>query len=320
MRILVTGASGHVGGAVAARLAEAGHGVVGLSRRPLGPPGLAEAVAADIGDADALEAMAAREPCEAVVHAAAAMGGDLLAAEIARVNCVGTQNVLRLANAWGARHWVFISSVPVIGPPRELPVTEDHPLDPPTAYHASKLFGERLTGLARGRGMAAAALRLTSPVGPGMPPGRIFETFVRRARAGEPLEVAGEGTRAQDYVDVRDVADAVLGCLDRQAVGTFNVAAGRAVTNADLARRCVAVLGSASDVRLGGRPDPEEGVRWEVSVDRAAAAFGYAPTRTLEDSILGVLGRPREEDEQVAPPARVEEVHGVHDAGHQPDG
>jgi nucleoside-diphosphate-sugar epimerase len=124
-------------------------------------------------------------------------------------------------------------------------------------------------------------------VGPGMPDGRILSVFVRRALAGEPLEVAGEGSRAQDYVDVRDAADAAVACLEAGATGVFNVAAGRAVTNVDLARRCVEVLDSASAVRLGHVPDPEEGVRWEVSIARAAGAFGYEPRRSLEESIAG---------------------------------
>jgi UDP-glucose 4-epimerase len=262
--------------------------VVGLSRRLIGPASVSQTFACDIGSREAIEAAGAMEPCEAVVHAAAAIDLDPHADSIARTNCTGVQHVLWLAERWGSAGFVFISSVPVIGRPVRLPVSEDHPVDPPTAYHASKLFGERLTELARRGGLAAASLRLTSPVGPGMPDGRILSVFIRRALEGEPLEVAGEGTRAQDYVDVRDVADAVAACLAEGAAGIFNVASGRAVANADLARRCVEALDSRSEVVLTGHPDPEEGVRWEVSVARAAAAFGYSPGRSLEESIVGV--------------------------------
>ena len=284
----MTGASGHVGGAAAARLVEAGHDVVGLSRRSAGPPGMSRALPADITSGTDIDQVAAEQPCDAIVHAAAVIDPDPHAAEMALVNCLGTQRIVELAEHWSCAAFVFVSSVPVVGRPRELPVTEAHPVDPPTAYHASKLFGERLTELARRRGMAAASLRLTSPAGPGTPRGRILEVFVRRALAGQPLEVAGEGTRAQDYVDVRDVADAALACLEGRATGVFNIARGEAASNAALARRCVEVLDSHSEVRVGGRPDPDDGVRWEVSIERASETFGYSPSRTLEDSIAAV--------------------------------
>ena len=289
--MLVTGAGGHVGGAIAARLADAGHEVVGLGRRLLPSSALAEAVAVDLASREAVAHVAARAPCDAIVHAAAAIDPDPHSLEVGRANCLGALNVHWLAEQWGAHRFVFISSVPVIGRPRSLPVDEDHPLDPPTAYHASKLFGERLTALAAADGAAACSLRLTSPVGPGLPDGRIFSVFVRRAKAGQPLEVAGQGTRAQDYVDVRDVAAAVAGALEHGASGVFNVAAGRPVTNLDLARACVAALGSESEVRTAVGADPDEGVRWEVSIERARRELGYAPSCTLEDSIAGTAER-----------------------------
>ena len=85
-------------------------------------------------------------------------------------------------------------------------------------------------------GARAVSLRIPSPVGPGLRARRIFSTFVEAASRGEPLRVA-EPARAQDYVDVRDVADAIRASLDARGNGVFNIASGRAVTNEALARR-----------------------------------------------------------------------------------
>ena len=290
MRIMVTGASGLVGRAVAACLAQAGHEVVGLSRRGRGVGKIHRSLACDITDSADLARVASEPPCEAIVHAAAITDLGPHAGRVIAVNCLGTQHVLELAERWSTLRFVFMSSLPVIGRPRLLPVTEEHPVDPVTTYHASKLFGEHLTHLAARRGVAAASLRLSSPVGPGVDPGRIIGVFVRRALAGEPLEVDGEGRRAQDFVDVRDVADGVLACVETGSRGLFNIARGEPVANAELARACVEALGSTSEVRTGGRPDPEEGVRWEISIDRAARAFGYSPSRTLAESITAAAG------------------------------
>lgn len=292
MRVLVTGASGHVGAAIAGHLVAAGHEVVGLSRglsrstRALSP-----AISADLGRPGLAATLASGQPrCEAIVHAAAAIDNDPFAAEISLTNCLGTQQMLELSSRWQASSFVFISSVPVIGRPVALPITERHPTDPPSAYHASKLYGERLTALAAREGTAAVSLRLTAPVGPGMRVDRILPVFVRRARAGERLEVAGRGGRCQDYVDARDVAAAVAAALERRATGVLNIASGRCVSNIDLAHLCVSVLRSSSEVGCTGIPDPEEGVRWEVSIAAAEGMLGYRPAHSLEDSIAAVAG------------------------------
>lgn len=288
MRVLVTGWSGHVGGAIAGELAAAGIEVVGLSRGPGAVAGLAEHVRLDLGTADFRERVTAEvTPCEAIVHAAARITPNLDDPQVALSNCLGSQNAVALAKAWRAR-LVYLSSVPVVGTPRELPITEDHPTDPPTAYHASKLFGEALARLLARQGLAAACLRLTSPVGPGTPATRILPVFVRRALAGKPLELLGQGAREQSYVDVRDVAVAVRACLVRRASGLYNVAGSESVSNLELARRCIATLGSRSAIELTGRPDPDEDVRWLVSIAKARRLLGYRPRFTLEQSIAAV--------------------------------
>jgi len=288
MRVLVTGASGQVGGAIAAHLAAEGHGVVGLSRRSAELASIAS-VQVDIGAPQAADEMAELAPrCDAIVHAAAAVTQDPHDPAVSLTNCLGTQQLISLAERWQAERFVYISGVPVIGRPLHVPVTEEHPPAPLTAYTASKLYGEYLVGLAERRGMSATSLRITAPVGPGTPPHRIVAVFVRRAIAGQALEVLGEGSRRQDYVDVRDVAAAVDGCLGNDARGVFNVARGEAISNLELAHTCVRVLDSSSGVESGARPDPEEGIAWEVSIARAGAELGYAPRHGIEDSIRAV--------------------------------
>jgi len=289
MRVLITGSSGHVGGAIARHFLERGFEVVGLSQSPSRLGGQAQEIQADIGsDAFAERVAAAVAPCAAIVHAAAALDKDLLAPALGRANCLGMQQVLQLAFKWNVASFVYISGVTVIGTPRSLPVTEEHPIDPPTAYHASKLYGEHLTELARRAGLSAAVLRLTAPVGPGMRSDRILSVFVRHTLAGTPITVAGQGSRRQNYVDVRDVASAVESCVRMRTTALCNIAGRHSISNLELARACKRVLGSSSPIQFSGRPDPEEGVQWEVSIARAAACLGYEPRHTIDDSIRTV--------------------------------
>ncbi len=289
MRVLVTGTSGHVGGAIARHLARAGWVVFGLSRGPNLIDELAGHVQCDMGSAQAAGEIHERiGPCAAIVHAAAALDKSIDSPAIALTNCLGTQQMVRLANLWDDTQLMFISGVTVIGRPRDLPVTEGHPTDPPTAYHASKLFGEHLTRLAGASGLAATTLRLTSPVGPGMPANRILSVFVRRALEGKPLELAGRGTRRQDYVDVRDLATAVETCLSQRISGLFNIASGVSTSNRELAETCIRKLGSSSPIVHSGADDAEEGVNWEISIAEARRRFGYQPRYSLEEAIQAV--------------------------------
>lgn len=286
----MTGATGLVGDAIATHLSAGGHEVIGLSRRPGAKNRrLAGLIAVDIGVAGVASMLATEhQRCDAIVHAAAAIEHDPYAPSISLTNCLGTQQILELAARWEVESLVYLSSIGVVGRPFELPITEQHPVDPPTSYHASKLYGEQLMAIARRDGLSTISLRLSAPVGAEMPPGRILPTFVRRALAGELLEVAGDGKRGQDYVDTRDIAAAAAASLARRATGLLNVASGRCVSNLGLAQRCVEVLESSSEVTLPGTPDPEQDVRWEVSIVAAERELGYLPRCSLEDSIVAV--------------------------------
>ena len=261
MRVLVTGATGQVGRAIVKHFTDQGHQVTGTGDTRL-------------GSEDAVRKLQGT-PCEAVIHAAAAFHES----EIALTNCLGTQQVIELAELWKAR-LVYISSIQVIGRPLG-EVTEEHTTAPQTRYHASKLYGEFLMGL-----VGAASLRITSPAGSGTPRSRLLGMFVERARQGQTLKVLGNGWRCQNFVDVRDIAAATLACVERRASGLYNIA-GTTLTNWQLAEICVEELQSTSCIESVGI-DPEEGVEWYVSTSKAARDIGYRPKFTIRDSIQAI--------------------------------
>ena len=290
MRVLVTGSSGHVGGAVALHLSRSGEEVAGLSRgRNADLPADLEQHAFDVGDDSVVdEVLASVERCDAVVHAAANMDPAPYAPEVVRTNCRGVQNMLRLAHEWGAKQFVFFSSVAVVGTPEEHPVTEEHPARFTTTYAATKLFGERLVDAFAKEHRVGVAFRIPSPVGPGMRARRIFSIFVESALAGEDLVVHGAGGRRQDYVDVRDIARAVECALRKPATGVFNVASGHPISNLELAHEVVKILRSASQVRAEGESGPDDDVCWDLSIEKARLELGFAPSIGLPDSIRAV--------------------------------
>jgi len=134
----------------------------------------------------------------------------------------------------------------------------------------------------------SVSLRLTSPAGTGTPANRILGVFVRRALANQPLQLLGRGTRAQNYVDVRDVARAAAGCIETEASGVYNIAGADAISNVDLARQCIRQLSSASAVEFLEKADPEEGTVWDVSIAKARSHLRFEPRYTISQSIEAI--------------------------------
>ena len=288
MKVLVTGASGHIGGAVARLLGERGHIIRAAVRNPARAPEGGEMVSLNLAGVTPEAVMQAVEGCDAVVHAAAWMNDDDQPENALNVNVTATLRLLEAARA-RTRVFVLISGLNFLRRPLSGLVAEDWPAEVPSNLYAlGKLAAESLSlWFAREAATCrVVVLRPSSPIGPGLRRRRIFALFCDAAALGAPLYCHGSGARIQDYVDARDIARAVLAALEHpNAAGVFHIGSGKAVSNLELARRCVAVLASSSEILFSGQPDPEEGPEWVLDISRAARELVWSPTISLEDSI-----------------------------------
>jgi len=204
MRVLVTGASGFIGGVVCRRLRERGDEVTALVRRPGSEPAGTEAAVADLSDAEGLAAAlgAARPDC--VVHLAAEIASQRRAERVMEVNVEGTRRLLDASLALeDAPSFVFSSTV-VTGDARGELLDEETPLPVETPYGRSKQEGERMI---LESGLPAVVIRPSHVYGPG---GWYAEELVPRLRQPGRLAVIGSGENLWDVVHVEDVAAAVL--------------------------------------------------------------------------------------------------------------
>ena len=290
MKVLLTGATGFIGKFVLQRLLENGHDVTSVVRSPVTSASDSIVVHGVLGSDDFIDIVLSQsEQSHAIVHVAACIDYAALNPELIKVNCLGMQQLLELAKEWKACTFVYVSGVPVIGTPASHPITESHETLPRTTYHATKLLGEHLLSQAACSDMAGASLRVTAPIGPGMPDRRALSTFVRRALENRPLLLMGRGTRRQNYVDVRDVADAVVSCIKEHAQGVFNIGGTGTTSNVELAEECIRVARSNSRIEFTGTADPADDEVWDVSIDAAAKALGYQPKHSLTSSIEAVM-------------------------------
>jgi nucleoside-diphosphate-sugar epimerase len=247
--VLVTGATGFLGGHVCRTLAERGMVVRALVRRPgsLTAGGVEPWPARGLDDAPALRAGLAG--VDAVVHLAAhvhrrrvPMNGSTAAAAFHAVNVEGTRALLDAAVAAGVRDFVFVSSVKAVGEQAEVPWTEATPARPADAYGVSKLEAERLVRERADRhGLHAPVLRLPLVYGPGMKANalRLFAAVAR----GTPLPLGAVRNR-RSLLFTGNLVAALLATLESPSGGdTFFVSDGEDLSTPDLVREIARGLG-----------------------------------------------------------------------------
>lgn len=267
MRVVVTGASGFVGGAVARAAVRAGWDVITTSRRPADVPG-ARHVTWDLTQAPPPDAAHALAGTEVVVHAAAWVGDGGARDRVRAVTVGGT----RAALDWtGAARLVHVSTASVYDPRRpSVLVREDEApveryLDP---YAEAKADAERLV-LARAGARDVVVLRPHAVYGPGDT--TLLPRVLGSVRGGR-LPLPGGGRVRQHLTAVGTLVDAVLAAatvpLERGRPVVANVADAEPVLLRDALTELLARRGL--DVRVVGVP---------AAVALALAATGEAAHR-----------------------------------------
>ena len=233
MKVLVTGASGFVGGNLARRLWERGDEVRALVRT--GSNTLAidgtdiEPVTGDILDPPSVTR--ALSGCDAVFHCAAAYSfWSRHRRAIYQVNVQGTANVLEAAHQALVPKVVYTSTVSTIGLSGGARATEETPLDPRHLighYKKSKYQAELLALKMASEGLPVTVVNPTAPVGPWdvkpTPTGRMILDFLRR-RIPAYLDTG------MNLVDVEDVATGHILAMERGQPGQRYLLGNRNVT------------------------------------------------------------------------------------------
>jgi nucleoside-diphosphate-sugar epimerase len=244
VKVLVTGASGFLGGAVCAELRGREHAVTALVRRPGSAPDGVDEVKGDLADGEGLRtALAAARP-EAVVHLAAEIASQRSEAKIREVNVHGTARLIEACGAVDSPKFVFASTV-VTGEANGELLTEDDELPVQTPYGRSKQEGERLL---RASGLPSVVIRPGHIYGPG---GWYEHEFVRRLRQPGRFAVIGRGDNWWDVVHSDDVAAAFAAALENAPPGSlYHVADDDPITLYDFVGLTAKELGVGAPRRI----------------------------------------------------------------------
>ena len=269
-RVLVTGATGGLGLAVAEALAAEGFDVraTGRNRSVAGRLQAlrGEFVAADLNDPTALPGLV--KDIDGIIHCAALSSPWGRYDDFYRINVVATRALLAAARSAGVRRFVFVSSPSVYARPidqedlRESDAPNPRPMN---AYAATKGMAEREVLAQAGQGMACVAIRPRAIIGPDDTV--VLPRVLRLVGRGRfPLLRGGQGLI--EPTDSRDAASALMAALKRaEAVDgeVFNISGGRCMTIKAMVER----LASELEVRLKFIPLPYRAVAVAASAMEA---------------------------------------------------
>jgi NDP-hexose 4-ketoreductase len=296
MRLLVIGASGFLGTHVRHQAQAAGIEVTTAGRS--GPADSRDHWQVDLSrDAPArIASVIADAGPDAVVNCAGATTGppDVLVAANVTSAFALAEAMLKTKATGTAVRLIHLGSAAEYG--RTEPgvvVTEQAVPRPAAMYGATKLAGTRLVELAVAAGLDAVVLRVFNPVGPGAPltslPGRLAAELRRALRNGTDVQLGPLDT-VRDFVDPRDVADAVLAAVAAPTLPrpVLNIGSGRGVPVRAMVKELCAISGCAAPVH----EDEQDLARpvdipWQqADITCAAEDLGWRPRRDLATSLI----------------------------------
>ena len=290
-KILITGATGFVGGKLLARCLDSGVVVRAALRRQADVP-CESIVVGDInGETDWHEALG---EVEAVVHLAAyahvtnpaMIDRDLLR----RTNVEGTARLARQAAAAGVKHFVFVSSIGALAESSESSLTVETPCVPSTPYGKSKREAENLLkDVAPVHGMQWTIIRPPLVYGPGNPGN--MRRLLKLVRSGLPLPLASVRNR-RSFIFVDNLADLIATCLGNpKTFGKIYLPSdGEDVSTPELI--CAIARASASAGAEQGAGSREQGASIGEQRSESGKPTRYSPRLfPFPETVLKAMGR-----------------------------
>lgn len=286
MKVLVTGASGMVGRNLVAYLKQNG-----VETIPTDLTGWE--VSGNLLDKEFVFGTLASLDFDAIIHMAAIT-------EIKKtvedpklcfdVNCMGSLNMLELANRKKVSRILCTSSANVYGAPKSNPVTEDTPFDPRVPYDYSKVVLENMAmSFFKTKGLPVSLTRSWLLFGEYDQPSRATIRFIRACLKDEPLTLFNGGRDTTSPTHAVNFAKLALTILrEEKAVGrAYNFGGERPVTIRELAETVKWLTGSKSQLTLAPprtQLEAEPQISYP-SLDRVKSELRYEHELSLEEGL-----------------------------------
>lgn len=322
MKILITGAAGFIGNALALKLTAQGDEVVGIDnlnayyevalkkarlQRLDGEPRFSF-IQMDIVNKPALLRLFADHHFDVVINLAAQVGVRYSLENPAAYvdnNLVGFGNVLEGCRQSGVKHLVFASSSSVYGANTRLPYSEQDNVDHPVSFYAATKKANELMAhsYAHLYGLSCTGLRFFSVYGPWGRPDMAYFSFTRKILAGETVPVFNDGEMKRDFTYIDDIIEGIKRVIakppspddqwnpDRPDPAAslapyrvYNIGNHTAVPLLDFIKVLEECLGKKAKLQLLGMQagDAKESL---ANVDALQDAVGFTPSTPLKSGL-----------------------------------
>lgn len=249
---------------------------------------------ADICDREAVFPLLERESVDCIVNFAAESHVDRSLQDpgvFLRTNVLGVGVLLDGTAQFGVSRFHQVSTDEVYGDlpldRPELKFDEGSPLRPSSPYSASKAAADLLAlSYFRSFGTPVTITRSSNNYGPRQYPEKLIPRMIRRARAGRPLPVYGDGRNVRDWIHVLDHCAAVDLVIRKGRVGeVYNVGGGNERSNLDLIRLLLSLMGKDEALISFIADRKGHDRRYAVSTEKISTQLGWRPAVKFNSGI-----------------------------------
>ena len=294
MRVLITGGAGFIGSHVVDIMLASGHEVFVVDDLSHGHrenlPAGARLFVVDIRSPE-LDTVFIKTRPEVVCHHAAQVSVSrsvVAPVQDAKLNVVGTVNVLDFSVKHDARKVIYISSAAVYGNPQYQPCDEAHPVVPLSPYGLTKRIGEEYVKLFHTLyNLQYTIFRYANVYGPRQDTegeAGVVALFTRQMIDKKATSIHGDGHQTRDFIYVEDIARANVIALSRGDNAVINLGTGIACSINQLWRSIQKLTGYAGQEIHGAERKGD--IRDMVfSQKRARELLGWQPSVPLEEGL-----------------------------------
>jgi NDP-hexose 4-ketoreductase len=296
-RILVLGASGFIGRHLMHACQTRDLEVIGTSRVPR-----PEFLRLDPLEPTGLEELLETTQPSAIINCIGATTGshsELVAANVAVVSrlleAVGLESNARVLQIGSAAEYGPVESRTLeFGTVKsDSGISPTAPTNPVNDYGATKLEATQRVTHARERGAQGVVLRLFNPLGPGLPdsslPGRALARIKHALEHLEHTVRFGSLNASRDFVDVRDVVDALIAAatLETTPPPILNLGSGTATSARELVRTLAQIAGYDGQINEDTAGSPRAGeIAWQrADVSLTVSSLEWEPRRSVRESL-----------------------------------
>ena len=208
-----------------------------------------------------------------------------------KVGAMGTHKALGIAKEKGAK-FLLASTSEVYGDPLVHPQREEYwgnvnPVGPRGVYDEAKRFAEAMTmAYHRFHGVDTRIARIFNTFGPRMRlnDGRAIPTFITQALVNQPLTVHGDGSQTRSFCFIADMVEGLWRLMQSGVTEPVNLGNPQEMSLLELAKRILALSGSASQIVFTPLPVDDPKVR-QPDITRARTLLGWEPAVELDDGL-----------------------------------